>query len=192
MLIVLQEMTPAQEGRLMNQGCLVVFVCLVLLGTLAYYVDGRLAYVAVGLLLVWLAICRVQSKRETERLESAFDDSFKSFTGSRPELKRSSSYGYPQFSVCFKTKEEMIQAFESGHLKKFRSIVAELYGFGGFDIEKGFDETYVGWEEDFRESMKTDPSSQIWIDETLQRRAHYYDLPKPNEEAEQVGTSNGG
>lgn len=158
----------------MNQGCLVVFVCLVLLSALAYYVDGRLAYVAVGLFLVWLAICRIQSKKETRRLESGFNTTFESFEGSRPELKRTSSYGYPSISVCFKTKVEMIHAFESGHLRAFRAVVADLYGFGGFDIEKGFGEKYLDWEKDFHESRKTDPTSKLWFEERSRLRKLYY------------------
>ena len=172
--VTLPTMSPSLEGKLWNQGCFVVFVSLIGLGIFAYFVDRRFAFAAVGLVVVWLIICRIHAYRENKRLAAAFQKAFETFDGFRPELKRTSSYGYPFFSVCFRTKEEMNQAFESGHLKAFRTAIAELYGFGGFDIEKGFDETYVGWEQDFRESMKSDPSGNFWIEKKLKQRAEHY------------------
>ena len=167
-------MTPAQEGKLMNRGCSAVFVCLIALGLLAYYGDRRTAVVAIALLLTWVVLCRVHSKRESKRLESAFDAAFKPFQGYRPELREADSYGYPSFTVCFRTKEEMNRAFECGHLKASREAVAELYNYGGFDIEKGFDETYRGWEEDFKEARKIDPTGNLWITEKLRLRSLHY------------------
>jgi hypothetical protein len=105
-----------------------------------------------------------------------------SFEGSVPKLKVSTSYGHPFFSVCFSSKEEMKRAFERGHLKAFRTAVQALYEFGGFDIEMGFNETYLGWEADFlgswdaqsENSLFIDPMSNSSIVEKMQLRELYY------------------
>lgn len=163
----------------MNRGCFVVFVSLIGLGALSYYVDRAFVVAAIALILLWLLICRFQSVRESKRLDDAFHTAFATFPGSKPELKRSSSYGYPFFSICFSTKSEMEGAYASGHITAFKTALAELYAYGGFDIERGFDATYIGWEADLRESMKLDPSGNAWIAEK-------------NRRAEQAAGGNGG
>ncbi|MFD2256774.1 hypothetical protein ACFSSA_08815, partial [Luteolibacter algae] len=182
-----KKMTPAQESKMFTRGCLIVFVALVITGGLAYFVDSRFGIFTAAIVIFWVAVGVFKSKMETKRIDSAFNQAFGSFQGTHPELKRTNSYGYPFFTVHFGTKEEMIRAFESGHLDAFRAAIARLHDFDGFDIEKGFDETYVGWEADYTAAMTDDPNRNPWFDEKLRLRELHYSSSPNQKEAEQVG-----
>ena len=177
-----KEMTPAHEGKLYTRGCLLVFVALLVTGGLAYFVDSRFGIFTTAIVIFWVAVGVFKSKKETKRIDSAFNLAFASFQGAHPELKRTNSYGYPFFTVHFSTKEEMILAFESRHLDAFRTAISHLHDYDGFDIEKGFDETYVGWEADYTASMTDDPNRNPWFDEKIRlRESHYTSPPKQKE-----------
>ncbi len=190
-------MNPAREALIFQRGCLAVSILLVSLGCLAYFVDKSFLWAAGGIILTWEIICRMKGGRDKRRLESAFASAFEGFDGVFPQMKKTSSYGFPFFSVCFRSKEEMKRGFERGHLNAFRTAVHELYGFEGFDIEKGFEEIYSGWEADYLDSWDPesknspikDPMKNSWIVERLRLRRIYYDHPQNRKEAEQTGAS---
>ena len=166
-------MTPAQESKLMHLGCLTVLPMLAIFGILAWLVDRRFAIGAVALFFLWAVICSIVNKREKRRLDAAFEEAFGKFTGTRPVLKTSSSYGYPQFEVEFQTVEEVALAFESGCLLEFRTSVKRLYGSGGFKISKGFGATYVGWLSDWMVRDK-DPAAEARLDQLQELEQRYY------------------
>lgn len=141
----------------------------VVLGILAYLVSPWFVLPGVLLIVGWGVICQRRIKRDEKRLNLAFDDAFRTFPGIKPELEKSSSYGFPFFSVCFETKDEMKRAIASGHVGAFKGAIVQLYGHGGFDITKGFEATYRGWKEDFLVSLKIDPSGNTWIAEKVQQ-----------------------
>lgn len=198
-LIVVQEMNPARDALIFQRGCLAVSILLIGLGCLAYFVDKSFLWGVGGIILIWEVICRLKGGRDKKRLESAFARAFEGFDGAFPQLKKTSSYGFPSFSVCFSSKEDMKRGFERGHLNAFRTAVHELYGFGGFDIEKGFEETYSGWEGDYLESWDPesknsrfkDPMKNSWIVERLRLRGVYYDHLQNQKDAEQAAASDG-
>ena len=161
----------------MSLGCMAVFVCIVTLGGLAYFVDWRFLLLAIALGAAWYGIGEIRSRKEARRLIETFEATFVSFSGSMPQMVRTFSYGYPHISVSFQTKDDMIQAFESGHLNAFKQAVAEHFAFfEDFDIAKGFNEVYSGYEKDFLESMKLDPSGNLWGQENQRLRdLHYTD-----------------
>jgi hypothetical protein len=175
-------MYPAREAQLFQRGCLTVAVAVTGLCSLAYFAGRSFLWAAGGIVVTWGIICLLKNWRDKRRLNDALVDAFRGFDGSVPKLKVSNSYGHPFFSVCFSSKEDRKRAFERGHLKTFRTAVQALYEFGGFDIEKGFDETYLGWEADFlgswdaesENSLFKDPMNNSSIVEKMRLRELYY------------------
>lgn len=158
-------MSPEEEDLKFRRGCRGVFCAMVVFGLLAWWTSSWFL-VPLGILCVgWMVVCQRKAKRDQERLERAFDAAFETFDGPKPELRKSSSYGFPFFSVIFETKEEMNRAIASGHVGRFRASIVKLYGFEGFDIDRGFEATYRGWKEDFLASLETDPTGEAWIAE---------------------------
>ena len=177
-------MTLLQERKLFSRGCLTVFIAMTVTAILAYFVDWKFGVAAIGLLLAGLALNIISNKRENRRIESLLSSSFEDFPGARPNLKQTSSYGYPFFNIQFGTKDEMILAFESGRIYTFRKAIARLYDRDGFDIEKGFDETYVGWEDDYKAAMTDDPNNNPLFREKLRLRDLHYPKGTRQKEAE--------
>lgn len=158
-------MTPAEEARWYHRGAMTVLSCVLLFGILAYFASPWFGLPIAVLVAGWEWICRRRWKRIRESLDAAFEAAFQSFPGARPTWKQSSSYGFPSFSVCFSTKDDMLRAFASGHAGAFRSAIVRLFGYDGFDISKAFEMTYRGWEKDFAESLEIDPTGNTWLEE---------------------------
>lgn len=167
-------MDTSHEGRLFQRGCLVVFLALIALCALAYFVDRAFLIGAGGVAAFWTAICLIQTRREKARLLAAFRVAFQDFNFPKPTLQMGTSYGYPTFTITFATEEDLKSAQADGRLGHFKHSISELYGHCGsennpFDASRAVWATYIGWEADFQESLKRDPSGNTWITEKNQR-----------------------
>ena len=180
-----KEMKPDQEAKLFKLGFLFVYEAIIILGALAFLIDSRFGFWAGGLVVASLIVRGVKSKVEKRRVHEALVSAFDTFRGARPEVKRSDIYGHPFFSIQFASKEDMIDAFESGQLSEFRTSIARLYSYGVFRISRGFDETYVGWEADYTAAISSDPENNAWEKEMQRLRDLHY--PSCIKEAEQGG-----
>ncbi len=147
-------MNPEKAAGLFNQGFHVVLVIVAILGALAYYVHAAFVWPIVGIVMGWIIFCSIKAKNENKRLAEAFDKIFETFPGPRPELKKGNSYGYPSFILHFESKAQMEKAFASEHTSAFKESVKNLFGYGGFDVDKGFGTTYEGWITDYMASRK--------------------------------------
>ena len=157
-------LSPAQETKLFERGCLLVFLGIVLLGLLTWFVH-KAFFVGIVLLAVgWSWICRVRMKKEKSRLFRAFKTAFESFTGTKPVLNQKSSYGFAVFEITFESQKDFEQAVEHGQMEVFKNSIVELYGHTGskgnpFDVNMSVQPTYPGrWDHLSRNAADTGSS----------------------------------
>jgi len=93
-------------------------------------------------------------KRKVARQEKAFETHFAEFDDAR--LETSTSYGYPAFSVIFRTKEDLRCAEERGHIAKFIREIQNIYGRpkSNFSAERAVYGTYQGETEEWMAENK--------------------------------------
>lgn len=142
-------MSPAQETKLFNRGCSVVLFGAIALGALGYFVHVYFAIAIIPLFAVWEVICRIKGKKDARILTDAFDSAFEGFLASKPDLKKSYSYGFPSFTITFQTEDEMKRSEADGSLRAFKDSIVVLYGHVGskdrpFDVDMAVYPTYVG------------------------------------------------
>jgi hypothetical protein len=142
-------MSPAQETKLFNRGCSVVLFGAIALGALGYFVHVYFAVAIIPLFAVWEVICRIKGKKDARILADAFDFAFEGFRASKPDLKKSNSYGFPSFTITFQTEDDMKRSEVEGRLRAFKDSIVALYGHVGskerpFDVDMAVYPTYVG------------------------------------------------
>lgn len=83
-------------------------------------------------------------RRRKQRL--AFNNAFRDFQGEKPKLKMYHSYGYPAFTITFKSNADMEKAEEDGTLMQFSNAIQEICGSpeSKFDAERSISTTYEG------------------------------------------------
>ncbi len=143
-------MSPAQEARLLQRGCLAVIVAFVALCALAYFVDRSFLWAAAALVVFWEVVSRLKARRDKKLLIDAFEKAFDGFGQARPELSTELSYGFPSFTLISPTEDTMKTAQSGGYVHTFKLAVLELYGHCGspsipFDPELAVRATYQGW-----------------------------------------------
>jgi hypothetical protein len=143
-LIVVQEMKPADEAKIMQRGCLIVFLAVIALSVLSYFIDQTFLWGVACLLVVWILIYWIINRREKKRLLCAFEEAFEGFGDSLPTLKTGMSYAFPTFTLKFPTEEAMKAAQDGGYLGRFKYAVSELYGHCG-SSSRPFDVSLAVW-----------------------------------------------
>ncbi len=142
-------MSPALETKLFNRGCSVVLYGAIILGALGYFVHVYFAVAIIPLFAVWEVICKIKGKKDARILADAFNSAFERFRASKPDLKKSYSYGFPSFTITFQTEDDMKCAEVDGSLRDFKDSIVALYGHVGtkeqaFDVSVAVYPTHVG------------------------------------------------
>ncbi|WP_367873775.1 hypothetical protein [Luteolibacter sp. Populi] len=124
---------------------------------LAYFVRPEIAWAILPIAAFWSWVCWRRDRKEKRLLQEALEESFAGFDGAMPRIKKETSYGYPAITLHFQSEEEMNRAADTGRTKVFKARLVEMYGGGGFDIEKAFNATYTGWEAELTECVDNGP-----------------------------------
>ncbi len=106
----------------------------------------------VSLFALWMLYHLIRYQIGVLRQRLIFQSVFKNFKWTKPSLKISRSYGYPHFTVTFKTKYDMDKAQEEGFIKQFTDQIQEICQSSSdsgtetwsFDAERAIFVTYEG------------------------------------------------
>ena len=144
-------MKPAIEDRLFSLGCLLELIGVCFLGYLTTTAHWGYSLGVIGLIVVWLLICRIRVGRNRRRNLDVLRTAFATSTHALPQLKKDSSYGFPAFTLTFQSEAELRQAEESGCISAFKQAIQALYGHTGskrnpFDADRAVWATYEGWQ----------------------------------------------
>jgi hypothetical protein len=137
------------KKKLIRQVCLTVLLCILPLVYLGFLVPLRYIFVGVVFIIVCILLLRHRVKKEEKVYSSIFDKVFEPFQRTKPSLEIRSSYGFPHFTITFRSEEDMSAAEAGGHLHAFKCTINDLCSRYGdkrnrFDVERAVHATYVG------------------------------------------------
>ncbi len=141
-------------------GCLAVFLALIVCAALAYYVRPSIAWAMVPIIAFWLVYSTKLAKKAKRLLQDGFEEAFGSFAGTKPEMKRGDSYGFPEITLHFQSEDDMNLAADEGRTKLLKEHLVRMYSGGGWDARKGFHTQYEGWLEELRAALAAGPDAK--------------------------------
>jgi hypothetical protein len=140
-------MTPQTEGRFTSAGCLLAFLGACFFGFLAVTAHWLYGSVAVLLISAWLWAARyragVAEQIELNQLREVFNATNRPL----PALHRGGRYGYPAFTLVFRSRADHDAAESSGCIAAFKEFIQARYAHAGskkkpFDADLAVDVTY--------------------------------------------------
>ena len=96
------------------------------------------------LLVIRLISAQVRSRLKQKKIQRAFEEVFGNKTATLPSFKTGSAYGYPSFTITFKTEQQLKEAIEGGLTHLFIDSIKDLHSnIKSFEAEKA---VFLTWE----------------------------------------------
>lgn len=139
-------MKPAVEDKLFSFGCIAVLLSVTVLVGLAITRNWSYSLVAILLIMGWFKILGIRGQADRKIEQETLEEIFQKAGCPIPVLKRDrgSSYGYPTFTLVFKTKVDYDQAEVAGCIKAYKEFIQSRYAHIGagqrpFEVDLALD-----------------------------------------------------
>ena len=140
-------MRRSLRRNILNIGCLPIGIGFGVLVVLTFKVSWWCSLGALALVLFFFWLTQGIVKEDEKELREKYEEAFAGFSGTKPRFGIGNSYGWPEYTLTFRTEDELKAAEAGGYIEKFKETLRQMHADLGtkknrFNVDAALTVTY--------------------------------------------------